>query len=65
MVTRDADIDDICNWVVGEGKGVYLIVLDNPEMMPEDVSSYTDKLLYGVADRLFYKKYNRPISLNK
>jgi hypothetical protein len=55
------DIDDICNWVVSQGEASYRLILDNPELMPKSVRGYTSKILYGVADRIFYKKYNKPI----
>ncbi|MDR2869705.1 MAG: hypothetical protein LBV04_04570 [Deferribacteraceae bacterium] len=57
----EQEADDICYWVVSQGEGAYKLILDNPEMLPRSVRGYSDKILYGVADRIFYKKYNKPI----
>jgi hypothetical protein len=58
--STDDSIEDICYWVVSQGKDYYTRVWNNPSEIPRDVEG-DDHTFYGLPGGVFWEKYRENI----
>jgi hypothetical protein len=63
MESSEDGIEDVANWIVSGGKMFYEQVLKKPELAPRSVWGKNEENLYGVADEVFYDKFNESMGI--
>lgn len=63
MEKSEDGVEDVAHWVVSGGKKLYEEVLNKPELSPHTVWGKAAENLYGVADQVYFSKFNEEMDI--
>jgi hypothetical protein len=55
------NIEDICNWIVSQGKDYYISIYNHPELMPKYQDIQFKEILVGVAGIVYEDKFDEEL----
>lgn len=63
MEESEDGVEDVAHWVVSGGRKYYEEVLNKPEKIPWTVEGMNDGNLYGVANEVYYDKFQENMDI--